>query len=167
PEPVDAVEPAEIGDGNVLGAAAPVEFDVVYHGDKYKVKIEGVSINDDNEPRKYYVRVDGKLEEIQLTPYKEAIVSGQGGTTTTTVGGEGLPKASEPGDVVAPMPGKVAKILVEEGQEVKQGQTVAMVEAMKMENEIHAPISGVVEKIFAKVGDQVNPDEVILRIKEK
>lgn len=167
PEPIDAVEPAEIGDGNVLGAAAPVEFDVVYHGDKYKVKIEGVSINDDNEPRKYYVRVDGKLEEIQLTPYKEAIVSGQGGTTTTTVGGEGLPKASEPGDVVAPMPGKVAKILVEEGQEVKQGQTVAMVEAMKMENEIHAPISGVVEKIFAKVGDQVNPDEVILRIKEK
>lgn len=167
PKAVDAVEPTEIGDGNVLGAAAPVEFDVVYHGEKYKVKIEGVSINNDNEPRKYYVRVDGKLEEIQLTPYKEAILYGQGGTTTTTAGGDGLPKASEPGDVVAPMPGKVAKILVEEGQEVEQGQTVAMVEAMKMENEIHAPISGVVEKIFAKVGDQVNPDEVILRIKEK
>ncbi len=167
PEPVDAVEPTEVADGNVLGAAAPVEFDVVYHGDKYKVKIEGVSISDENEPRKYYVRVDGKLEEVQLTPYKEAIVSGQGGTTTTTSGEGGLPKASEPGDVVAPMPGKVAKILVEEGQEVEQGQTVAMVEAMKMENEIHAPISGVVEKIFAKVGDQVNPDEVILRIKEK
>jgi pyruvate carboxylase subunit B len=41
---------------------------------------------------------------------------------------------------------------------------VAIVEAMKMENEIHAPITGVVKKIFAKPGDNVTPEDSILRI---
>jgi pyruvate carboxylase subunit B len=41
---------------------------------------------------------------------------------------------------------------------------VAIVEAMKMENEIHAPITGVVKKIFAKPGDNITPEDAILRI---
>ncbi len=166
PEPVEELpELAETEAGKVEGAA-PVEFEIIYHGDKFKVKVEGVSFEDEpGKPRKYYIRVDGRLEEIQLFPKKEAIPAGGRATSSApTVEEGGIPKASEPGDVTPPMPGKVAKILVEEGQPVEQGQTVAIVEAMKMENEIHAPIDGIVKKIFAKVGDQVNPDEAILRI---
>ncbi|HIQ30664.1 MAG TPA: biotin/lipoyl-binding protein, partial [Aquifex aeolicus] len=150
--------------GKVVGAA-PVEFEIIYHGDKFKVKVEGVSVESEpGKPRKYYLRVDGRLEEIQLIPRKEAIPTGGGSVEVEKSQEEGLPKATEPGDVTPPMPGKVAKILVEEGQPVEEGQTVAVVEAMKMENEIHAPIDGIVKHVFAKVGDHVNPDEAILRI---
>lgn len=62
------------------------------------------------------------------------------------------------------MPGRVVRILVEEGQPVQEGQTVAIVEVMKMKNEIHASITGVVKKIFAKPGDNVTPEDAILRI---
>ncbi len=62
------------------------------------------------------------------------------------------------------MPGKVSKILVKEGDKVEKGQTIGIVEAMKMENEIHAPISGVVKGIYAKVGENITPDEVLIRI---
>ena len=166
PEPVEELpEVAETEAGQVVGAA-PVEFEITYHGDKFKVKVEGVSPESEpGKPRKYYVRVDGRLEEIQLLPKKEAIPSGSGATATTAPAEEGgIPKATEPGDTTPPMPGKVVRILVEEGKPVEKGQTVAIVEAMKMENEIHAPIDGIVKQIFAKPGDQVNPDEAILRI---
>ncbi len=166
PEPVEELpEVAETPAGKVVGAA-PIEFDLLYHGDRFRVKVEGVSFESEpGKPRKYYIRVDGRLEEVQLFPHREAIPSGGvsvAGAPAPTE--EGIPKASEPGDVTPPMPGKVVKILVEEGKPVEQGQTVAIVEAMKMENEIHAPIEGIVKKIFAKPGDQVNPDEAILRI---
>ncbi len=164
-EPIEELaEATEVKPGTVPGAA-PVEFEVIYHGEKFKVKVEGVSAHaESGKPRKYYVRVDGKLEEVQLTPQLEAVPSG--GIPQTLAQGEekGIPKASQPGDATAPMPGRVVRILVEEGQPVNEGQTVAIVEAMKMENEIHAPITGVVKKIFAKPGDNVTPDDALLRI---
>jgi len=40
------------------------------------------------------------------------------------------------------------------------------VEAMKMENEVHTPISGVVEKIYVSEGDSVNPDEVLVQVRD-
>ena len=58
--------------------------------------------------------------------------------------------------VVSLMPGSLVKLLVSEGSEVKAGQTVAIVEAMKMQNELKAPIDGVVKKINFKEGNQVD-----------
>ncbi len=55
--------------------------------------------------------------------------------------------SKDAGRIVAPMPGLVVKLLVEPGQEVKKGEGLVIVEAMKMENEIRSPISGTVEKI--------------------
>jgi len=165
PEPIEELaETTEVKPGTVPGAA-PVEFEVIYHGEKFKVKVEGVSAHaEPGKPRKYYVRVDGRLEEVQLTPQLEAVPSGGVPQTLAQAEVKGIPKASQPGDATAPMPGRVVRILVEEGQPVNEGQTVAIVEAMKMENEIHAPITGVVKKIFAKPGDNVTPDDALLRI---
>src|SRR5262249_18376887 len=64
--------------------------------------------------------------------------------------------------VLCPMPGLVVSIAVKEGQEVKVGETVAVVEAMKMENVLHAEIDGIVKKINAKPGDSLAVDAVIL-----
>ena len=64
--------------------------------------------------------------------------------------------------VLCPMPGLVVSISVKEGQEVKAGDTVAVVEAMKMENVLRAEIDGTVKKINAKPGDSLAVDAVIM-----
>ena len=72
-------------------------------------------------------------------------------------------KAADTGkQVLCPMPGLVVSIAVKEGQEVKAGETVAVVEAMKMENVLRAEIDGTVKKIHAKPGDSLAVDAVIL-----
>nr|WP_240475478.1 biotin/lipoyl-containing protein [Vulgatibacter incomptus] len=57
--------------------------------------------------------------------------------------------------ITAPMPGKVVKYLVAVGEEVAEGQGLVVVEAMKMENELKSPKSGVVKEVFAKEGASV------------
>ena len=67
--------------------------------------------------------------------------------------------------VASPMPGKVVKIFVREGDEVEKGQGLVIVEAMKMENEIKSPVKGKVEKVNFKPGDLVDAAQPILEIK--
>lgn len=62
--------------------------------------------------------------------------------------------AGEP--VAAPMPGVILKLLVKQGDAVKEGDTLAILEAMKMENEIAAPKAGTVAQVVCKVGDKVD-----------
>jgi propionyl-CoA carboxylase alpha chain len=64
--------------------------------------------------------------------------------------------------LLCPMPGLVVKIAVEEGQEVQEGQALATVEAMKMENILKAERRGVVKKIKASAGASLKVDDVIL-----
>jgi propionyl-CoA carboxylase alpha chain len=72
-------------------------------------------------------------------------------------------KVADSGKAVrCPMPGLVVSIAVVEGQEVKAGETLAVVEAMKMENVLRAERDGVVKKIRAKQGDSLAVDAVIL-----
>jgi biotin carboxyl carrier protein len=59
------------------------------------------------------------------------------------------------GSITAPMPGTVLSVVVEEGQRVEEGQTLGVLEAMKMELSLKAPLGGVVAKVGARTGDQV------------
>lgn len=59
------------------------------------------------------------------------------------------------GVIKAPMPGRIARVLVEKGASVQRGVGLLVLEAMKMENEIQAPVDGTVEEIFVKPGDTV------------
>lgn len=63
--------------------------------------------------------------------------------------------------IVAPMPGKVIRILVAAGEAIEAGKGVLVVEAMKMQNEIRAPKSGTVEKLHVQEGQAVNAGEVL------
>jgi biotin carboxyl carrier protein len=66
--------------------------------------------------------------------------------------------------VVALMPGKVVRLLVQEGQQVESGQGLIVMEAMKMQNEIKSPKSGRVQKILVTQGQAVNTGEVLLSV---
>jgi biotin carboxyl carrier protein len=63
--------------------------------------------------------------------------------------------------ITAPMPGKVVRLLVEEGDEVQAGQGLLVVEAMKMQNEVRSPKAGRVEKLLAKENQAVNAGDVL------
>ncbi len=66
--------------------------------------------------------------------------------------------------IAAPMPGKVIKFCVSEGDKVRKNQTLAVVEAMKMENELKSPGDGKVKKIYAAAGDMVDTSKPLLEI---
>jgi len=83
--------------------------------------------------------------------------------------GENLQKGEEKSRedelmVKAPMPGKVIKIDVSEKEEVRKNQTLAVVEAMKMENEIKSTIEGYVKKIFVSAGDLVDSEKPLIEL---
>ena len=82
--------------------------------------------------------------------------------------GEGDEKTAETSlRVKSPMPGKVTKIAVVEGEEVRKNQTLVIVEAMKMENEIKTAIDGVVKKIHVAVGDLVDSERPLIEVEKK
>jgi propionyl-CoA carboxylase alpha chain len=66
--------------------------------------------------------------------------------------------------VMSPMPGLLAQLIVEEGQEVKAGEPLAIVEAMKMENVLRAGRDGRIVRLLAKSGDSLAVDQVILEL---
>jgi biotin carboxyl carrier protein len=66
-----------------------------------------------------------------------------------------------PRKILAPMPGRIVRLLVAEGSAVEAGQGIVVVEAMKMQNEIKSPKKGVVKKMLATPGAAVNPGDVL------
>ncbi len=66
-----------------------------------------------------------------------------------------------PRKLLAPMPGKVVRVLIGEQQAVEAGQSILVVEAMKMQNEIKSPKKGTVQKIVAAEGANVNAGDVL------
>ncbi|WP_200762542.1 sodium-extruding oxaloacetate decarboxylase subunit alpha [Nitrosophilus alvini] len=159
PEPLLTFEEMEAGE------RLSDEFNVTVHGETYDIKIEGVG-HKTQDVRPFFIRVDGELKEV-FVENNEDIESAANEQTTPKKAKKGkLPKASLKGHVTAPMPGNLTKLNVKVGDSVKKGDTIAIVEAMKMENEVHAPVDGVVEEIYAKEGMQVNPDDALMLIKE-
>ena len=74
---------------------------------------------------------------------------------------DGAGDPSGPRKLVAPMPGRIVRVLLAEKSEVEAGQGIVVVEAMKMQNEIKSPKKGVVRKILAAQGANVNAGDVL------
>ncbi|MEG2380746.1 MAG: biotin/lipoyl-containing protein, partial [Oscillospiraceae bacterium] len=66
--------------------------------------------------------------------------------------------------VVAPMPGKIVDVKVKVGQTIKEGDLLAVLEAMKMENEIMAPAAGKVVSVSVSGGTSVNTGDILVSI---
>lgn len=125
---------------------SPHVVSIISGGRSYKIYLAG-----DNKQQ--FVSIDGQQFEIR-EPSQES---------NNFLTGEG--KSEEDMLLVkAPMPGKVIKINVAENEEVRQNQTLAIVEAMKMENEIKSSIEGVVKKIYVSTGDLVDVDKPLIEL---
>jgi biotin carboxyl carrier protein len=70
------------------------------------------------------------------------------------------------GELTAPMPGQVRAVNVSEGDAVTKGQTLLVLEAMKMEIRIHSPQDGIVKKFFIKQGQTVEREQILIEIEE-
>ncbi|MFO8129559.1 MAG: acetyl-CoA carboxylase biotin carboxyl carrier protein subunit [Bacteroidales bacterium] len=66
--------------------------------------------------------------------------------------------------IVSPIPGKVFKILVKEGEEVRKGDVVVVIDAMKMENNITTRQSGVVKKIHVRLNEMVEVNTALVEV---
>ena len=66
--------------------------------------------------------------------------------------------------IITKMPGRIVAILVEEGQAVEKGQSVVIVEAMKMENPLKATLAGTVSRILVETGDLVEAKSVLVEL---
>lgn len=99
----------------------------------------------------YQVHVGGRSYDIRLSDPKRL--------RDTKAAGAG---ADGRASIVAPMPGKVVRVLVERGAQVEAGDGLVIVEAMKMQNEMKSPKGGTVVEIHAEAGATVNVGEVLI-----
>ena len=87
--------------------------------------------------------------------------------TVTPAGTTSLPHRPTENVLTAPMPGTVTQVLVKEGDDVAQGQALAIVEAMKMEHVIRSSRSGSVRAVRVRPGEQVDGGAVVVEITER
>ncbi len=142
---------------------APVEFNVTVHGETYHVKVSGSGRKVDGR-KPYYIRVNDKLEEVSLEPIQEVLAGVPESQEIGTGGKPKRPKPTKPGDVAPPMPGRVVKVLVAVNDSVKVGDPLLIIEAMKMESRVPAPIDGKVSAILVNDGDNVKTDETVIQL---
>ncbi len=156
PEPLEPESSEETACG-----VPPVEFNVALHGEKYHIKVAGKGLLGEHG-RAFYVLVDGVSEEIVVETLDELAITETSELMNTN--GSTRPRADAPGHVSTSMPGVIVEVLVSVDDIVKEGDSLVVVEAMKMETEIQAPINGKVMAIYVKKGDHVNPDETLIQI---
>jgi pyruvate carboxylase subunit B len=141
---------------------APVDFNVTVHGETFHIQVSGAGRKSDGR-KPYYIRVNEKLEEVYLEPIQE-VLAGVPEAPETGTKTPKRPKPSKPGDVASPMPGRVVKVLVAKGDRVEQGDPVLIIEAMKMESRVPAPIAGTVSALHVKEGEDVKADETLIQL---
>ena len=127
---------------------------------KFKITVNGIS---------YDVEVEEVKEGVQQAASPKSLNT----TTQTAVAPVPTPKQEQkstkeiPADatlVESPMPGNAWKVLVKEGDQVKEGQVLIILEAMKMENDIMSPIDGVVASVNVVEGASVNGGDVLVSL---
>jgi biotin carboxyl carrier protein len=131
-----------------------IQAEVLYtENGKLDLLIDGKRItayvSSDNAKR--WVTINGQT--LVLTKSSGAPTRGHGGHHAT-------------GELTAPMPGQVRAVNVSEGDAVKKGQTLLVLEAMKMEIRIHSPQDGVVKKLFVKQGQTVEREQTLIDLED-
>ncbi len=162
PPPLETTSPKAPAVAHELHLA-PVEFNVTVHGETYHVKVSGSGRKVDGR-KPYYIRVNDRLEEVSLEPIQEVLTGVPETHEPDKTAKPKRPKPSKPGDVAPPMPGRIVKILVSVNDRVKAGDSLLVIEAMKMESRVPAPMDGTVTAILAAEGEHVKPDETVIQL---
>ena len=119
--------------------------------------------------RKFKVNVNGVAYNVEVAEEGVVAVAAPAAAAPAAAPAPAAeaPKAPAPvaaaGDTTmnAPMPGSVSKIVAREGQVVKKGDVIIMLEAMKMQNEMASPVAGTVKSIAVSVGESVKPGQLM------
>lgn len=138
------------------------------NGNEYNVDINSVEGNIADvtvNGAPYQVEMENAPAPVQKPAQASATATTAPASSATTTP---APKAAAPAGagkpVTSPLPGVIIEVSVKEGQTVKAGQKVAVLEAMKMENEIQAPADGTVTAILVNKGDSVLEGAEIVKI---
>jgi len=142
--------------------------------DRWKVSLDGQQVQVDAvaiNPHTLSLLLEGQSYEVHIAESPDGILELETGFQEFTAEvvdprawrgrWHGASEAQGRQQVVAPMPGKVVRILVAAGDTVEAGQGLLVVEAMKMQNEIRSPKGGTVERLQVKEGQPVNAGEVL------
>lgn len=127
------------------------EFHVIEKNKSFAVKLE----ESDFKNRKYVISVNSNSYTVKIANGIDQLIKEMGFTIGSSI------KANS---IKAPMPGIILSVNVEENQEVKEGETLLILEAMKMENAIAAPKAGVIKSIFIKSGETVDKGELMIEM---
>ena len=109
--------------------------------------------------KKYRVNVNGSLYEIEIEE-----MSAPATMSAPAAAPKAAPAPAGGNAVKAPMPGTILDVKVQNGQRVKKGQVLVILEAMKMENEIQSPCDGTVSGLNVRKGDSVETQALICSI---
>ena len=107
----------------------------------------------------YKVKVNGKVYEVEVEAVDEVKGNIEAPVEKKV---EKEVKSEGSNDILAPIAGKVLSVKVNVGDTVKKGQTVAIIEAMKLENEIQSAFDGKVKQILVSNGDDVRNKDVLI-----
>lgn len=141
-------------DGSVTVNGEPRTVDFLPLGPSlYSVIMENISFQVvvDEEQGDYSILMGGRMYEGQVLDERALMMAQRRG---------GLGGGS--GEINAPMPGLIVAVPVEVGQEVSQGQTVVILESMKMQNELKSPTDGVVKAISVETGQTVDKNALLV-----
>jgi biotin carboxyl carrier protein len=140
----------------------------------WRVTLDGQPVDADAveiSPYTLSILLSGESHEIRITPAPGGKLKLQSGAQEFTAEvmdprswsgrRHGQVEAEGRQQILAPMPGKVVRLLVKAGDRVEAGQGLLVVEAMKMQNEIRSPKSGTVERVLAKEGQPVTAGEIL------
>lgn len=122
---------------------------VLYNNKSYTIEV--VQLN--KEEKKATLKVNGSLYHLCIKDQFDQLLK-QLGMDNLAV--------NKIQQIKAPMPGLVLSVLVAEGDEVKKGDNLLVLEAMKMENMIKSPTDGIVKKVAIKQGDKVEKNELLI-----
>lgn len=127
------------------------KFHVLEKNKSFTVKIE----KSDFKNREYLVIVNSNSYNVKIFNEIDQLIKEMGFTIGSSI---------KTNSIKAPMPGIILSVNIEENQEVKEGETLLILEAMKMENAIIAPKDGVVKSIFIKSGETVDKGVLLIEL---
>ena len=134
------------------GQSSGGRFSLLIGGKSYEVFARRLNKPDESEGQTYEIQFAGQRFEVQVEDERAKAL------TSSAKSAQGSGEAK----IRAPMPGLVIGIPHEAGAAVTRGQTVVVLEAMKMENDLSTPISGTIKEIRVKKGQTVNQGDVLV-----